>query len=344
MKRLKYFLVLSVPVSVYFSFQTGGILSFLPLFIFFGIVPILECLLPDNWNRNEASELELNQLNWYYNGLLYMQIPIAWWLFYQFIALSTHPTDPLTTIGHIFAMGILCGIIGINLGHELGHRSKRYELVLGELLLLLSLENHFLPYHNRGHHNQVATPQDPATARLNEPVYLFWFRSQIGSYTQAWQIEIQRLQIMKLRWWHPKNKMIQYSIAQLLLLLSIVLSAGTMPCLHFIFAALIGIILLETVNYIEHYGLLRKKNEKGKFEPVKRKHSWNSNHLLGRAILFELSRHSEHHFKPNLAYQHLKSHEEAPTMPTGYPGMMLLSLLPKIFFKVMNPRVQKTLN
>ena len=197
----------------------------------------------------------------------------------------------------------MCGIIGINLGHELGHRQQAFERLLGELLLLSSLENHFLPYHNRGHHANVATPKDPATARKNEWLFVFWLRSQIGSYLQAWQIEIQRMQILKRRWWHYSNKMIQYSFAQLTLLASIYFTTNLLMLCYFIIAAIIGIILLETVNYIEHYGLIRKQNQYGNYEVVKRHHSWNSNHLLGRAILFELSRHSEHHYKPDQHYR-----------------------------------------
>ena len=109
-------------------------------------------------------------------------------------------------------------------------------------------------------------------------------------------------------------------------------------------AAVIGILLLETVNYIEHYGLKRQLNENGRYELVKRKHSWNSNHILGRLILFELSRHSEHHYKPDKPYQLLHSDPEAPTMPTGYPGMMLLSFVPPLFFRVMNGKVERVLS
>ncbi|MFM6947259.1 MAG: alkane 1-monooxygenase [Flavobacteriales bacterium] len=344
MNKLKYLLVFSVPATVYISFHATGIASFLPAFVFFGLVPLLECIIPKNWNQNNASEDLLNQNDGFYNLLLYLQVPIVWSFLYAFLCLPLQQTDVTTRWGQISAMGILLGIISINLGHELGHRQNRFERFLGELLLLSSLENHFLPYHNRGHHTNVATPNDPATARKNEWLFVFWMRSQIGSYVQAWQIELQRMKIVKRNWWHPSNKMIQYTFAQLTLLASIYFTTSGLLLCYFIFAAFIGIILLETVNYIEHYGLLRKQNVHGHFEIVKRHHSWNSNHLLGRAILFELSRHSEHHFKPDLHYQHLDSKQGAPTMPTGYPGMMLLSMLPPLFFRIMNPKVERLMN
>jgi alkane 1-monooxygenase len=210
--------------------------------------------------------------------------------------------------------------------------------------LLSSLENHFLPYHNRGHHTNVGTPSDPATARKNELVYLFWFRSQIGSYFQAWQIEQTRMQIMGKAKFSFANKMMIYSLCHLLLLVIIWQIFDLTALLAFLAAALIGILLLETVNYIEHYGLKRQLNENGRYELVKRKHSWNSNHILGRLILFELSRHSEHHYKPDKPYQLLHSDPEAPTMPTGYPGMMLLSFVPPLFFRVMNGKVERVLS
>lgn len=344
MKKLKYLLVFSVPATVYISFQSEGILCFLPAFVFFGLVPFLELVLPKKWNQHTASEQLLHHHQAFYNLLLYLQVPIVWYFIYLFLTLPLTNTAPITTWGQITSMGIMCGIIGINLGHELGHRQHAFERFLGELLLLSSLENHFLPYHNRGHHTNVATPKDPATARKNEWLFVFWLRSQFGSYLQAWQIEIQRMQILKRKWWHYSNKMIQYSFAQLTLLASIYFTTNLLMLGYFIVAAIIGILLLETVNYIEHYGLIRKQNQYGNYEVVKRHHSWNSNHLLGRAILFELSRHSEHHYKPDLHYQYLDSKAGAPTMPTGYPGMMLLSIIPPLFFKMMNPKVEAALN
>jgi alkane 1-monooxygenase len=109
----------------------------------------------------------------------------------------------------------------------------------------------------------------------------------------------------------------------------------------FLAASFIGILLLETVNYIEHYGLLRKANAEGRYERVMPKHSWNSNHVYGRLLLFELSRPSDHHYKASTPYQLLDHIDEAPQMPTGYPGMMLLALVPPLFFSVMNRRVDK---
>ena len=343
MKRLKYFLIFLLPITVGIAFESEGLFSFIPLFVFFGLVPLLELLIPKSWNTDEASETDLSQPDSFYNLLLYSLVPLQWVFLLYFLSSQYEVTDPLTWWGRVLAMGLMCGIIGINVGHELGHRNSKMERFLGELLLLSSLENHFLPYHNRGHHTNVGTPEDPASARRNEVLFAFWFRSQIGSYIQAWQIEIKRMQITRKARFSLSNKMVVYSIAQSILLVLIFWNFGKGGLFAFVIAAVFGMILLETVNYIEHYGLARKQKPNGTYELVKRHHSWNSNHLLGRAILFELSRHSEHHYKPDKPYQLLNRHESAPNMPTGYPGMMLLALIPPLFFRVMNKAADQVL-
>lgn len=344
MKRLKYLLVFTLPLSVGISFEAVGWLSYLPVYIFFVLVPLLELVLPSKWQTNTATEQSLQNASMYYDYLLYALVVVQWLFLIYFLANQHLAPDQTTWWGRAVSMGIMCGVIGINVGHELGHRPGRLEQFFGELLLLSSLENHFLPYHNRGHHTNVATPQDPATARKNEAVYVFWFRSQLGSYIQAWQIETKRMQIIGSSFFSLRNKMLVYTLVHITCFALILFLFGNQALLSFITVAAIGILLLETVNYIEHYGLLRQKNENGRYELVKRKHSWNSNHILGRLILFELSRHSEHHYKPDKPYQLLHSEASAPTMPTGYPGMMLLSFVPPLFFMVMNKRVAAALN
>ena len=343
MKWLKYLSVFTLPLTVSVSFQSTGVLSFLPVLVFFVLVPVAELVLPEKWHSNEATEQQLTAKSWIYSGLLYLLVLVQWSYVGYFLNMHTHSPDATTWWGRAISMGIMCGVIGINVGHELGHRTNKWDQLMGELLFLSSLENHFIPYHNRGHHTNVGTRQDPATARKNELIFLFWFRSQIGSYIQAWQIEKERMQIMKKPFVSFSNKMIAYTLIHAALLTLIYFWFGPLELVSFITVAAIGILLLETVNYIEHYGLVRRLNENGRYESVKRKHSWNSNHMLGRVILFELSRHSEHHYKADKPYQLLHADPTAPTMPTGYPGMMLLSFVPPLFFKIMNPRVKRAL-
>lgn len=342
MKALKYLSILLLPVTVYISFTSQGWLTYIPLIVCFGLVPGLELVFkPDkkNFSKEEEKKEKENRI---YTGILYLMVPVQLFFLAYFFIIITEPGLTFSdSIGKILAMGLMCGIIGINIGHELGHRNNRFDELLGEILLLTSFNTHFLPYHNGGHHFQVATPDDPATARKNEPLYIFWIRSHFMSYIQAWQLEHRRLKQDGKSWFTIRNRMIIYTVCNSILLGSIYYFLGTLSLISFIAAAVIGILLLETVNYIEHYGLLRKKNLYGRYEKVKRTHSWNSDHVIGKTMLFNLSRHSDHHYHGSKHYQLLKSLPESPQMPTGYPGMMLLSLLPPLWFRVMHKKLQQ---
>lgn len=343
MHKLKYLSILSLPICVWISFHAEGLLTFLPAIIYFGAIPLAELIFTSSTENLTEQEKELASKDSFYTLLLCLMLPIQLGFLWFFLTHITETKNTTDLVGQILSMGIMCGVIGINIGHELGHRSNNWERWIGELLLLTSLENHFVPYHNRGHHTNVGTKKDPATARRNEWVYVFWFRSQIGSYLQAWEIENTRMEILHKPRFSFHHKMVQYTLLHLILLGSIYIGFGWTVLVYFLYAATIGILLLETVNYIEHYGLYRQQRENGTFETVKRKHSWNSNHLIGRAVLFELSRHSDHHFKADRPYQLLETNDDSPVMPTGYPGMMLLTFIPPLFFKVMNKRVDAAL-
>jgi alkane 1-monooxygenase len=202
---------------------------------------------------------------------------------------------------------------------------------------------HFIIEHNRGHHVNIATKEDPASARYNEMLYSFWIRSVTMTYVSAWRLEAKRLRNEGKRFLSIQNEMIIFQIVQLAYLFLVWYFGGFVLLLSAILIAVVGFLLLETVNYIEHYGLSRKKMENGRYERVQPWHSWNSDHVLGRLILFELSRHSDHHFKANRKYQVLRHFDESPQLPYGYPMSMLMSFVPPLWFAVMNPRI-KALN
>ncbi|MDG2194404.1 MAG: alkane 1-monooxygenase [Polaribacter sp.] len=341
MKALKYLSILVLPITVYISFTSNGWLSFLPQITFFGLLPFIELFLsPDKENFSKEQE-QIEKENKLYTYILYATLPIQLaFLSYFFTVIQEANLTTFDLIGRVSAMGLMCSVIGINIGHELGHRNNRFDQFIGELLLLTSINTHFLPYHNAGHHLNVATRKDAATARKNEWLYVFWIRSHFTSYLQAWQLENTRLKNSERSWFHIQNRMIIYTIATLSLLTAIYLFFGQFGLVCFLAASVIGILQLETVNYIEHYGLLRKQNEHGRYERVKRTHSWNSDHVIGKVMLFNLSRHSDHHYNGSKQYQILKSLPESPQMPTGYPGMMLLSLFPPLWFWLMNNKIQ----
>ena len=339
---LKYLSVFTLPVLVYISFHSKGWLTFLPMIEAFVIIPLLELLFkPDPGNISKEQE-EIRKKDRLYDFLLYLVVPVQFYFLYLFLNVMQQPGLTIIEIaGRISAMGLMCGVIGINVAHELGHRNTWYEQLMAKGLLLTSLYMHFFIEHNRGHHKNVSTPEDPSSARYGESLYAFWFRSVWYSYASAWKIERQRLKKKKAAFLSWNNEMLIFQIIQFALVISILNFFGLQVMLYFLIAATIGFLLLETVNYIEHYGLERQKKDSGYYERVMPHHSWNSDHIVGRLILFELSRHSDHHFIASRKYQLLRHIDQSPQMPTGYPGMMLMATVPPLWFAIMNKRVKE---
>jgi alkane 1-monooxygenase len=340
MRVFKYFSPLIVYIGAWYSFYVTGWQIWMPVIYGFVAIPLVELIIkPDPANMN-ATEEELARNNKAYDILLYVIVLLQYLLLFRFLYTMSH--DQLIwydVAGRIAVMGLLCGIFGINVGHELGHRANMFEQILAKMLLLTSQYMHFFIEHNKGHHKRVATPEDPSSARLGESIYSFYFRTIIFSYFSAWEIagkDVVKKGKPVLSFY---NEMIQFTLIQTAFILVIFFVFGWLTTLYYIMAAIIGILLLETVNYIEHYGLRRKTLADGKYERAMPEHSWNSDHVIGRLMLFELSRHSDHHYLASRKYQVLRHHDNSPQMPTGYPGMMILSLIPPAWFYVMNKRI-----
>lgn len=341
MKAFKYFWAYVAPLSVFLSLYSENHWAFSTIVLVFVIIPIVELFTKGNTiNLSELEEKEALENKWY-DWIVYSIVPIQYsLLIYFLVQVSNEEATLVFKIGATTAFGMACGILGINVAHELGHRLTKKEQVMSKMLLLTSLYMHFFIEHNRGHHKNVSTDEDPASSRLGEWVYTFYFRSIYGSWISAWKLEQENLERLKANFWSFKNEMLRYQIIQLSLLILIAIAFGVETLLFFVLAAFIGILLLETVNYIEHYGLRREKKKNGKYERTLPIHSWNSNHQLGRLLLFELSRHSDHHYIASRKFQILRHFDDSPQMPTGYPGMMTLSLIPPLWFKIMNPKVK----
>ncbi len=341
LRSLKYALVYTTPLIVLISIYSGNHWSFSAVIILFVIIPFLELFTKGSTKNLDKIEEEIAKEDKIYDWLLYGLVPLQYLILIYFLYQVSDEKLPLYyKLGATTAFGMACGILGINAAHELGHRITWYEQLMSKMLLLTTLYLHFFIEHNRGHHKNVSTDDDPASSRLGETVYAFYFRSIWGSWKSAWHLEAEKLKRKNVAFWSIKNEMLIYQIVQVLLLVSIGLYFGGKTLLFFILGALIGILLLEAVNYIEHYGLFRKKNGE-KYERTLPIHSWNSNHPLGRLILLELSRHSDHHYIASRKYQILRHFDQSPQMPTGYPGMLLLSLFPPLWFKLMHRRIDK---
>ncbi len=341
-QALKYTSPLIVYILALIAFTQTGIWCWLALIYAWVCIPVAELFLqPNEKNLAEAEEILAKQNKWY-DYILYLivaiQIPTLFFFLFQ---MQQHYLTSFDVFARVMTMGLLCGTFGINVGHELGHRVNKFEQVLAKISLLSSLYMHFFIEHNKGHHKHVATKQDPSSARMGEPVYTFYFRTIIFTYINAWKIANEEVKKKGKRIISLGNEMLQIHFIQFAFCGLVYFVFGFNGLIYFLLSAAIGILLLETVNYIEHYGLSRKTLLDGKTERAMPQHSWNSNHIIGRLMLFELSRHSDHHYLASRKYQILRHHQNAPQMPTGYPGMMLLSLFPPAWFYVMNKQIRK---
>ncbi|MBK8948674.1 MAG: alkane 1-monooxygenase [Flavobacteriales bacterium] len=337
---LKYSLVYLVPVVVATSLAVRNEWSFAAVAFIFGFLPVLELILkPDPRNLDAAHEA-LAKEDRLYDLILFSLVPIQWGLLLFFLVqVSAAELSWMLKLGLTSAFGMACGVLGINAAHELGHRATKHERFMAKALLLTSLYMHFFIEHNRGHHKHVSTDEDPASSR-GEWLYAFFLRTIAGSWLSAWKLEAARLQKKGLPVFSLHNEMLRFQMIQLALVAAIAGVFGPEAMGWFLGAALIGILLLETVNYIEHYGLRRRKVGDSYERPLPI-HSWNSDHPLGRLILLELTRHSDHHYLASRKYQVLRHFDESPQLPAGYPAMMVLAFLPPLWFRVMDREIDR---
>jgi len=336
---LKYLFAYLIPIAGYIAVLETGIWTWSAVILAFVILPSIELFITMSTDNFTEDEEKSRLSNSFFDALLYINLPLIFgllWLYFSQITNATLSTNEL--VGMTLSVGVVLGA-GINVAHELGHKSGRLEQTVSKLILLPNLYMHFIIEHNRGHHVNIATPEDPATSRKGEMVYTFWLRSSILGYINAWKLESKRLNRIGKFTFSINNEMIQFQLIQLAYLAIIFYFFGGVAVLFAIAAATVGFLLLETINYIEHYGLVRTKLDNGRYERVDMRHSWNSNHELGRIMLYELTRHSDHHFKANRKYQVLRHHDESPQLPLGYPGSMLMSFIPPLWFAVMNKKL-----
>ncbi|MCB0531329.1 MAG: alkane 1-monooxygenase [Lewinellaceae bacterium] len=339
MRDLKYLIAYLLPLSALLALSWRGPWAWSTVVLSFGILPLLELWAPQS-TKNIAPELEASRTKRrFFDVLLYLNFPLLFLIVFGYLyTVQNLPLQGSEWLGLTLSTGIVVGAIGINVAHELGHRHRAFEQGLSKWMLLTALYQHFFIEHNRGHHKNVATDLDPASARLGEPVFTFWLRSISGSWRSAWRLERERLQHTGKHFWSLHNEMLRFQLWQAGWLLAIYFILGVKALAGALLIALIGVLLLETINYIEHYGLRRQVLPSGRAEPVSPAHSWNSNHELGRIFLYELTRHSDHHYKATRQYQILRHLDESPQLPFGYPTSLLLALVPPLWFKLMNKR------
>jgi alkane 1-monooxygenase len=307
--------------------------------LFYGVIPLMDKLMGEDQANPPDAVMPQLAADGYYRWALFAAIPVylAMWAYMVWFAVS-QDLSWFGWLGTALSLGIGCGL-AINIGHELGHQTSELERFLSKLTLAPGAYGHFYVEHNRGHHIRVATPEDPASSRYGETFYEFLPRCVMGSIQHAWQIEAKRLQKAGLSVWHWRNDNLQSWALTASFWGAMMLWLGWVALPVMLIAAIYGGSLLEVVNYLEHYGLLRQKRADGSYERCQPQHSWNSNHVVTNVLLYHLQRHSDHHANPTRSYQTLRNFENVPSLPSGYAAMVLVAYIPPLWFKLMNPKV-----
>jgi alkane 1-monooxygenase len=304
------------------------------------LIPIVDALVGLN-TANPSAESSGDGLFWN-RALTWAWVPLQLAIL---IALAAVAGGSRLSETELFAaavtIGLMTGGIGITYAHEMMHQTNRFERALAEILMTSTLYGHFCIEHVAGHHVNVATPKDPVTARFGESFFAFFPRALFGSLFSAWRIQRKRLERRGLSVSHPSNAFWRYAAAYAAWLGAAYALGGALGVELFLVQAIVAIVLLEIINYVEHYGLMRRPLGGGRYEPVQPHHSWNAAHRITNYFLINLQRHSDHHKHPMRRYPALQNYDEAeaPQLPLGYPAMLLIALVPPLWFRMMNPRV-----
>lgn len=350
LKKLGFFTAFILPALVIAGFYLGGAWNFIALFFSFIFLPVIDQWIGVDSSNVSDEEAKAKSEEYYYRFITYIWTFVqASFVIWGAYAIPSGKINNLTEwIGFILSFALVTGGIGITVAHELGHKKSSLEKFYSKMLLMTVSYMHFYIEHNRGHHVQVATPADPATARKNENFYSFWFRSVFVGYAHAWKIEHDHLSRKGKSVFSLSNQMIWFALLPIIFCVSVTCASSIFQHrftwevpLFFFGQSLFAFSLLELVNYVEHYGIVRKEIALGKFERVNPLHSWNASHLISNFFLFQLQRHSDHHANAIKRYQVLDHHDDSPQLPFGYPTMILIALLPPLWFSMMNPRLEE---
>ncbi len=352
-KRYLWLIGLVVPSLAFVAFglwaATGwGVWFWIGPIIVLGVVPLVDLVVGLDRANPPDDAIEALENDRYYRWITYLFLPIqyvgfvaAMYVIAEGAPFGLGELGVADKIGLALTIGVIGGI-GINTAHELGHKREANERWLSKIALAQSFYGHFYIEHNRGHHVRVATPEDPASSRLGESFYAFWPRTVGGSLTSAWRVEKKRYARKQQHPFRLGNDVLNAWVMSAVLFGGLIAWLGLEVVPFLVLQAVIGFTLLEVVNYMEHYGMLRQRvgnGTKQRYERVDPSHSWNSNNIATNVLLYHLQRHSDHHANPTRRYQTLRDFEESPVLPTGYAGMIVVSLFPPIYRRIMDQRV-----
>jgi alkane 1-monooxygenase len=343
-KRYAWLLGLIVPLLPFIAWGyvqlTGlGVFWWWGPILVFGVFSLLDVIVGMDAENPPDSIIKWLEQDRYYRWCTYVFIPIqyaglvfACWLW------AHGDLSTVDKLGLALTMAMVSGI-AINTAHELGHKRASMERWLSKVALAQSGYGHFFIEHNRGHHVRVATPEDPASARLGESFWAFLPRTAWGSLRSSWELEAERLGRGGHSRWTYRNDILNAWAMTVALYAVLIAAFGWVVLPYLLIQSVVGASLLEVVNYLEHYGLLRQRREDGRYERTRPEHSWNSNNVASNVLLYHLQRHSDHHANPMRRYQALRHMDDAPQLPTGYAGMIVLALVPPVWRRVMDGRL-----
>ena len=337
---IPFWLAYLLPPLIVVSVYNRGWFVWLPLSVVFVVLPLVDEMAGIAELSREAPDLAFNR---WFRLVTWLWVPIQLGLITWLV--RTVPRANLTIHEIAIAtvsVGAVTGAIGMTFAHELIHRRHAYERLFGTMLLASVTYPHFIIEHVRGHHRNVGTPEDPATARLGESLYRFMPRTIFGSLASAWDLERTRLWYHEYRTWSWRNMMLRYAAVEIAIYGAIAIVAGPIGMVVFAGQSAVAIGVLEAINYVEHYGLARKKLDTWTYERIRAEHSWDTPHRISNWLLINLPRHADHHLGAAKRYQSLELLPGAPRLPAGYGAMFLLALVPPLWFRVMNRRVAAT--
>jgi alkane 1-monooxygenase len=343
-KRYMWPSALAVPVLPIVSYGVAShsgneIFWWLTPFLIFGVIPVVDGIIGDDGGNPPEELVKALQEDRYYRWMTFLYLPIHFGgLVLGCWAFTRGDLGWVGKLGVVVSLGAVSGI-AINTAHELGHKREELERWLSKIALAPSMYGHFYVEHNRGHHVRVATPEDPASARLGESFWAFWPRTVAGSLRSAWHLESKRLRLRGRRVLSWRNEILTSWAMTVVLFGALTAVFGWWALALLVVQGVLGFTLLEVVNYLEHYGLARQRNAAGRYEKVDERHSWNSNRLATNMFLYELQRHSDHHANPTRRYQVLRHFDTSPQLPAGYARMIVLAVVPAVWRRVMDHRV-----
>ena len=336
---LPLFVAISPVLGIYLTHVThqSAWLWITPV-LWYVVLPIADWLVGRDTRNPPDVAVPTLESDGYYKFLVYASIPLFYvtWITAAW-AVATQDYGWVGYLGVSLAVALTNGL-ALVVGHEIGHKTNRLEKRLAQIVLAVPAYGHFSAEHNRGHHKDVATPDDPASSRFGETLYAFVLREIPGAIGRAWHDERVRLARQGKGAWSPSNELLQSFAITAVLYGSALAIWGPVLIPFLLISTFWGWQFLSTSNYIEHYGLLRQKMPDGRFERCRPEHSWNADHVISNLMLYHLQRHSDHHARPTRCYQALRS-DKAPELPSGYPLCFTLAYFPPLWRAVMDKRV-----